>query len=248
MSEETDREEHDEHDRAYDAVFWDIGGVLLDLASVREAHAAFVARLVEEFDVDADPDDALERWREVVGEHFRTREGTEFRSAVDGYGEAVDVVVGREVPRDEWFPLFRESTREHVQSVPHAREVVRRLHEAGVYQGVVSDVDTEEGLFLLEQFGVREFLDDVTTSEEVGKTKPNPAMFETALAKSPHPPERTVMVGDRYEHDVAGAAEHGIDGVSHGADDGPAVAHEITDLRELLAVVGVDTAAGEVSR
>lgn len=226
--------------RAYDAVFWDIGGVLLDLASVREGHAAFIEDLLTAFDVEAAPEQALERWREVVGEHFRTRQGTEFRSAVEGYDKAVDAVVGREVPREEWFPLFREATREHVESIPHAREVVRRLHEAGVYQAVVSDVDTEEGLFLLEQFGVREFLDDVTTSEEVGKTKPNPAMFETALAKSPHPPERTVMVGDRYDHDVAGAAEHGIAGVSHGADGGPAVTHEISDLRELLEIVGVD--------
>ena len=70
----------------YRAVFWDTGGVLVDLASVREGYAAFVAELAAEHGLDADA--ALERWTDTLGEHFREREGTEYRTARTGYRKA----------------------------------------------------------------------------------------------------------------------------------------------------------------
>lgn len=227
-------------DQRYDTVFWDVGGVLLDTTAVREGHAEFVARLLEEYGLETSTDEALERWRTAVGDHFRERDGTEFRSAEAAYGRGVDAVVGESVTKSEWKPIFRERLGEHVHPNPHAPEVVAALDDAGVYQAVLSDVDREEGEFILDRLGVREHFEHVTTSEEVGRTKPDDAMFEAALSKSPHPPERTVMVGDRYDHDVVGAAAHGIDAAGYGADDGPAVTHRLDDLRDLLEVVGVE--------
>lgn len=230
----------DKSELRYDAVFWDIGGVLLDLDSVRASHEAFLREFLAARDVEVSVADALAEWREVVGAHFRERDGTAFRSALEGYGKGVDAIVGEHVPRDAWFPAFREAGREHLRATPRARGVLERLHRDGVYQAVVSDVDDEECAFILDHLGLAPFLDDVTTSESVGRTKPDDAMFEAALEKSPHSPEKTVMVGDRYDHDVAGAAAHGIRPVAFGADDGPAVAHRITDLAEVLEILGVD--------
>jgi putative hydrolase of the HAD superfamily len=49
------------------------------------------------------------------------------------------------------------------------------------------------------------------------------------------------MIGDRYEHDVAGASAAGLDAVAYGADaHGPAADHRIDDLRELPDIVGVE--------
>lgn len=224
----------------YDAVFWDIGGVLLDPASVREAHARFVERLLDARGVDRDPREALREWRDAVGRQFHERDGTAYQSAMDAYAVAVEDLLGTELAEDEWFPLFRETGRSYLRPTPHAHDVVAAFDDAGVYQGVVSDVDTEEGEFILSQFGVLDRVDDVTTSEEVGRTKPDDAMFETALAKSGVAPERTVMVGDRYDHDVAGAARHGIQAVAFGPDaDGPEAAYRIDDLRDLLDIVAV---------
>ena len=48
------------------------------------------------------------------------------------------------------------------------------------------------------------------------------------------------MVGDRYDHDIAGAAAVGIDAAGYGEDAwGPATTHEISDLRELPDIVGL---------
>ncbi|MGB9986070.1 HAD family hydrolase [Salarchaeum japonicum] len=224
----------------YDAVFWDIGGVLLDVDSVREAHTRFMERFVAAHGLDVNPQAALEQWRGAVGRQFREREGNAYQSAREAYALALADLAGRDLADDEWFPLFRETSARYLRPTPHARAVVAALADAGVYQGIVSDVDTEEGEFILSLFGVLEHVDDVTTSEAVGRTKPDDAMFETALSKSPVTPERTVMVGDRYDHDVAGAARHGIHGVAFGENaDGSDASHRIDDLRAVLDIVGV---------
>jgi len=239
----------DDRDAAYDAVFWDIGGVILDLESVQTAHERFVDELVARYgiagsdDATADGEDAssdpLDTWRGVVGDHFREREGNEFRAARTAYDRANAAVVGREVPREEWRDLFDPVLTESIRPNPTAVATIERLADADLHVGVVSDVDTDEGHRILETFGVRDEFDAITTSEAVGRTKPDPAMFETALSAADVDPERALMIGDRYEHDVAGAKALGLDTVAYGADDGPAVDYAVEELREILDIVGL---------
>lgn len=54
------------------------------------------------------------------------------------------------------------------------------------------------------------FFTTVTTSEDVGVKKPNPAIFEHALRLSGATPENSVMIGDSYEADVLGAKRLGF--------------------------------------
>lgn len=222
-----------------EAVFWDVGGVLLDTDSVRAGHEAFVDWLVAAHDLGS-PDAVLSTWRRAVGDYFRERDGTEFRPARDAYHRAVEAVVGRPVPRSDWQPRFRGSMADHVRPNAGATTVVERLAATGRHQGIVSDADTAECRFILEQLGVSTFVDAVTTSEDVGRTKPDPAVFETALERAGVDASRALMVGDRYEHDMAGAARLGIRTVAFGCEHGPAVTHRIDDLPELLALLGID--------
>ncbi len=239
----------------YDAVFWDIGGVILDLKSVQRAHERFVDELVARYgtagvdDQVADGDDPvaepIETWRGVVGDHFRERDGNEFRAARAAYDRANAAVVGREVPREEWRELFDPILTETIRPNPTAVATIERLADSDLHVGVVSDVDTDEGHRILETFGVRDHFDAITTSEAVGRTKPDPAMFETALSAADVDPDRALMIGDRYDHDVAGAKELGLDTVAYGADDGPAVDYTVEELRAVLEIVGVgDGSAG----
>ncbi len=221
----------------WEAVFWDIGGVILELESVQAAHASFVADLVDRHDLELSRQQALETWRTTVGDYFRDRDGTEFRSAREGYARAVDALVGEDVPREEWKPTFEAAVSESIEPIPGAPETIERLTERDFHVGVISDVDDAEGKRMLERFGVRSQFDSITTSEEVGRTKPDPAMFETALEKAEVAPERSLMIGDRYEHDVKGASEAGLHGVAFGADEGPAVSYRIEDPREVLEIV-----------
>ncbi|SDJ49625.1 HAD family hydrolase [Natronorubrum texcoconense] len=222
---------------AWDAVFWDIGGVILELESVQAAHAAFVEELVEDHDLEPSVEEAVDTWRTAVGTHFREREGTEFQSAREAYAVGVEALVGENLPRERWEPDFERHVESSIEPIPGAVETIEELSRRDIHVGVVSDVDDDAGKEMLERFGVREQFDSITTSEEVGRTKPDPAMFETALAKAGAAPERSLMIGDRYDHDVKGADEMGIHGVAFGAEDGPAVAYRIDSPEEVLGIV-----------
>lgn len=221
---------------AYDAVFWDIGGVIVELESIREGYETFVAALTDEFDVDAD--DPLETWKSTLGAHFKSREGTEFRSAREGYLEATAALFEDPPEASEWWPMFEDAIAASLRPEEGAVETVRALDERGVYQGIVSDIDDREAETMLGAFGIRDCFDAVTTSEAVGHTKPDRRMFETALGTWGGDPSRAVMVGDRYRHDVAGAKATDLDTVAYGEDAfGEDADHEIRDLRELLDIV-----------
>lgn len=223
--------------RRYDAVFWDIGGVIVELASIREGYAAFIAELAAEHDFEAQP--ALEEWKSVLGDHFRGREGTEYRTASEGYRKATAALFDGTPPAD-WQTTFDRCTAATLRAEDGAIETIEALADSGVEQAIVSDIDTNEAEHMLESFGIRECFAHVTTSEAVGYTKPDERMFRDALEATQADPERTVMVGDRHSHDVAGASALGIAAAGYGEDGwGPKATHELESLRELLAVVGV---------
>ena len=222
----------------YDAVLWDIGGVIVELKSVREGYAAFVAELAAEHGLD--PESALETWKTTLGEHFRGREGTEYRTARAGYEKATTALFDGDPP-DDWEETFADATDATLRAEDGAVETIRALHDAGLEQAIVSDIDTREAENMLETFGIRECFVHVTTSEDVGHTKPDERMFRDALEALDVDPGRALMVGDRHSHDVAGAADLGIDTAGYGEEGwGPEADHEITDLREVLDVVGVE--------
>jgi len=227
-------------DDPIEAVFWDIGGVILDLESVRAGHGQFVRELLDRYDSPLGPEEALAEWRSTLGAYFDEREGTTFRSARDGYRLAVDAVLDADADSVDWQPLFDRIHVEQARPVPGAVETIERLAGRDLHQGVVSDVDDDEGRRILDSLGVLEQFDAVTTSEEVGRTKPDPAMFETALEKAGVEPSRAAMIGDRYENDMRGGRQADLVTVAYGADDGPAVDHHVDDLRAVPAVLGLE--------
>jgi putative hydrolase of the HAD superfamily len=183
--------------------------------------------------------DPLDTWRGTVGEYFKERDGTVFRPAREAYARAVAAVLGAPLDREVWEPRFRECLGRHLRPNPHVTETVSHLAATEHHQGVLSDIDADEGQFVLEELGILEEFDAVTTSEEVGRTKPDPAMFETALDRAGVRPERALMVGDRYRHDMEGAAQLGLRTAAYGADTGPAVDYHLESLDELVALLGV---------
>lgn len=224
--------------RRYDTVFWDIGGVIIELKSVREGYAAFVAELADQHDLD--PERTLDTWKSTLGEHFGGREGTEYRTAREGYEKATAAVFDGDPPED-WREIFQRASSATLRAEDGAVETIEALSDAGVQQAIVSDIDHREAENMLETFEIRECFDHVTTSEAVGYTKPDERMFRDALSGTDADPDRTVMVGDRYSHDVVGAAELGIATAGYGTDaNGPETDHDIDDLRALLDVVGVE--------
>lgn len=226
----------------YDAVFWDVGGVIIDTESIVEAQRTFLERAIERYDLDHDLESARRTWRDTLSEHFAEREGRQYRTARAGRQKAAKALFDGDPPAD-WLDLFESVTNETVRLNPGAEATLQRIDEAGLYQAVVSDADDDVAK-RFEQYGIDEYIADITTSEEVGYVKPDTRMFETALEKARAAgiaAERGVMVGDKYENDMKGASSVGLSTAAYGAEDGPAVDYRLAELPELLDVLGLET-------
>ena len=230
---------------SWNAVFWDLGGVILDQESIQRGRELFVAGLSVAFGLETT--EAIEIWDSELGSYFRERDGQEFRPAHEGYRQTVTAVVGEPVAVDEWLPLAIQAVDVAFEPSAGAVETLETLANEGYYLGVISDIDAWEAEFILTVLGVRDCFQHVTTSSEVGMTKPAPAMFERALEKAPVQPDESLFVGDRYENDMRGGTEAGFDTVAYGgtaaaqaAEDDPNVDFQIDDLREILEIVGIE--------
>lgn len=64
----------------------------------------------------------------------------------------------------------------------------------------------------LERTGVKNYLDLLVVSEEVGVPKPHRKIFDHALSLMGHPPrDQVLMVGDTLESDILGGINAGLD-------------------------------------
>lgn len=100
------------------------------------------------------------------------------------------------------------------------------------------DVSLEE---VLVEVGLRQLLDGVVTSAAVGAAKPEPLVFERALALAGAEPGRALHVGDSPELDVAGALAAGVEPIlidRGGAGSGADGVRTIASLAELAEIVG----------
>ena len=88
---------------------------------------------------------------------------------------------------------------------------LKRLRSAGIRQGVVSNgSDDANARRLLEKGHLDPFFEIVLTSAAFGRRKPDPAIFRAALAQFGAAPHESVMVGDDYGADIAGARGIGM--------------------------------------
>jgi len=86
------------------------------------------------------------------------------------------------------------------------------------------------------------YFDHVVLSETAGALKPDPKIFEFALALNGASPAEVVMIGDSYEADIKGAMRAGIDQIYFPLDKSKQqkqlqCTHQINSLQELVAIL-----------
>lgn len=98
---------------------------------------------------------------------------------------------------------------------PGAREAIAALH--GKYKlAVVSDAIFSPGKYLrglLEKFDMLSYFDYFVFSDEIGHSKPHPAMFESVADHFGVACEDIVHIGDRPHNDIGGPHKVGARGV-----------------------------------
>ncbi len=63
----------------------------------------------------------------------------------------------------------------------------------------------------IEKSDLTKYFSTIITSEDAGVKKPNPIIFQYALAQTNAAPKESIMIGDNWEADIMGAKKAGLD-------------------------------------
>ena len=139
----------------------------------------------------------------------------------------------------EWRRLYNAPVGLWTVAEPDAAEALVLVRAAGRVAGVVSNSNgTIRGI--LERLGLAQHLDFVLDSYEEGLEKPDPRLFERALARAGVAADEAAYIGDLYSIDVVGARRAGLRAVlmdpggCWGARDCEAAPSVLEAVRRLL--------------
>lgn len=109
-----------------------------------------------------------------------------------------------------------EITHYHRALRPHAKEMLEGLKGLGMKLGVISNTASLYQVFdILEEYGIRDYFQDVTLSSVTGYRKPDPNIFQVSLRQVQSRPEHCAYVGDTISRDVIGPIRMGFGATFH---------------------------------
>lgn len=121
--------------------------------------------------------------------------------------------------------------------MPHAREVLEYL-SAKYNLYILSNGFKELQFHKMRSSDIDKYFRKVVLSDDIGILKPWPEIFHFALSATQSELNDSLMIGDSWENDIAGAAGVGMHQVFYnlsGRTDLPFTpTYQITDLKELL--------------
>lgn len=96
---------------------------------------------------------------------------------------------------------------------PHTIETLETLKKEDYELHIITNGFKEVQYIKLKNSGLIDFFDVILCSEEVGKTKPSPDVFQTALYRANAKKNESLMIGDDYHADIIGAEKFGIQSI-----------------------------------
>ena len=200
-------------------IFFDVGGVLVD---------DFIGRKLAHL---AEKHQFRNRLPELIRERKRLR---------------VQVDLGKMSEQEFWTSLLiqagTEASAEDLILEPFMREIpevlafAKDLNRRGFQTGILSNDSLQLSRLRRQRFGFDSIFDPILISAEHGLVKPDPRLYEVALAVSGTSPENTAFIDDRMEN-VDAAKQLGIWRI-HFLNPG--------QLRtELLRLIGTDSVVSD---
>jgi putative hydrolase of the HAD superfamily len=124
----------------------------------------------------------------------------------------------------------------------HALEILDALRELGLRTGICSNAPFPPRMMRRQMhgLGIAQRVDVIVLSADVGRRKPDPAIYMTALEQLGTGPPDTLFVGDRLKEDYEGPRQLGMKAVLY--QPGPNLAQPpgvdvIASLSDLMRVV-----------
>ena len=115
------------------------------------------------------------------------------------------------LPINEELANLWEVTYYHRELRPGVKELMDGLKARGYHIGVISNNASLYNVFnVLEAYGIRDYMEDVTVSSVTGYRKPHPEIFRISMRQMRCRPENCVYVGDTVSRDIIGAKRAGF--------------------------------------
>lgn len=105
-------------------------------------------------------------------------------------------------------PIFLNLVRQKLEAMPGLRESLKLFKDAGYQIALASSGVREYVEIVLDKFEVREYFDVIVAGDEVKNGKPNPEIYQVAVAKLGLRPEECVVLEDA-DHGIAAAKAAG---------------------------------------
>ena len=129
----------------------------------------------------------------------------------DYYLKAFNFERERLLPIAEKLANLWETTYFHRELRPGVHEALEALKTRGYRLGIISNNASLYNVFdVLDAYGIRDYMQDVTVSSVVGYRKPHPGIFRISLCQMQSRPEECVYVGDTISRDIIGAKRFGF--------------------------------------
>lgn len=211
-------------------------GIDLCRQQVRELYFRFMAEQLAASPEEHAEFDAVGIWRRIIAEHQ-----TDFTRALPA-------------AKLEQLPMFlaemyRGISRRRLGLYPHTREVLDALKERYPL-ALVTDAQSMYARGELHRVGLLGYFDPIVVSGDHGYRKPDRRLFQAALNGMKVAASNAMYVGNDMYRDIFGAREAGLTTVMFDSDQGKKAYldcvpdYTITDLRELLAILGISPQPG----
>lgn len=202
-------------------VLFDMGGTLEDIWNNEETLAAVMEKLQAMLrSAGLEPGCGPEEFRETVLAGLRAYKSWSESVWLEKKPEEIwpdfylrDFHFDREklLPITEDLANMWELTYFHRELRPGVPEMLEALESRGYKLGVVSNNASLYNVFnVLEDYGIRRFMRDVTVSSVTGYRKPHPEIFRISLRQMRSRAEECVYVGDTVSRDIIGAKRAGF--------------------------------------
>jgi HAD superfamily hydrolase (TIGR01509 family) len=173
-------------------VLLDIDGTLIDS---NDEHAQAWVDVGREFGIDID----FAHVRRLIG-----MGGDKVLPAVTGFEE--DDPQGEKI-KERRGEIFRERYLPKLKPFPDARALLERLRDDGYTLAVATSASKDDMDGLLKQAGIRDLIEEKTSSSDAEESKPDPDIVQAALKAADAKPEEATMLGDTpYDVEASGRA------------------------------------------
>ena len=202
-------------------VLFDMGGTLEDIWNTQETQAKAMDALQKTLrahglEPGCSPEEFDRRVMAGLKEYKRWSEGLELEKKPeeiwpDYYLKEFGFDREKLIPITEELANLWEVTYYHRELRGDVLETLEALKARGYHIGIISNNASLYNVFnMLEEYGIRGCMEDVTVSSVTGYRKPHPEIFRISLRQMQTTAENCVYVGDTISRDIIGAKQAGF--------------------------------------